>query len=203
LKKLQADASRCDQLTCDSQPANQAISRLLDVAESPIESYLTHVETGRWPLALNLKYISGTMRIGFDGREKATVLTLAGRYALPLTRRYSLDSHINFHKFGDELARDHYWSVNAGMTYHIKNMLTQTFTFGYENSFAGQQVYKEELDAYFVSLGGLDETINFKIAHRNQDIKDYAGPSSRDKWQFQIQIDLIQLGKLAYTAAMW
>lgn len=200
LQTMQTKAANCT--SCDKNDENKSILKFMNATSGLSRSYITHVETGLWPLDTQVGIFSGTLRYGFDIHEKAQIFTLAGRLPLPNPMKWplSFDTQVDYHRFGGELGRDSYWSVNSGVAWHFNNLAFPTVSLGYQHSFHGRKIYKDTLNSFVISVGMLNETISFKYAKRLHDIESFGGTESRSSSLVQLQFDVMQISKMVFNA---
>ncbi|QDP01620.1 patatin-like phospholipase family protein [Thalassotalea sp. PS06] len=193
---MQEQASDC--YNCEFRIENKTLLTILRISEPIKDSWIDYSKTGTWPLNNGLwDCCSGTLRFGFGALEKSLLLSAVGRIDSPF-EKITFDGALTFNYLEADFEHDDYFSVAVGGSYHTGSLFVPVVSTGYEYSFPGRSVYKDPLNALYVSTGLINELITMRAVVRLDEIEDFGEIQTRDKVQIQAQFDLMQLIEMIF-----
>ncbi len=185
--QMQDLAANCD--LCENGQANEKIGDTLKVVEPMVDSYLTHLDTGIWPLSI---YDVLTVSYGFNISQKNQVLSLDFRPKFLSFNKLSTDFSMALHRFGNELANDNYQSASLGLTYHRDSLVVPTIGLGYQFETKGAKVYSSDLNSLYLKSSLMNEILSIKLLYRLDEVEQNT-IITRDDIAFVITADIAKI----------
>lgn len=190
--EMQTKAGACE--TCPDHVANQYIGTGLKVIEPIVDSFISHHDSGIWPLPIQEEF---SVNYGFNLSQKNQILSLDYRPKAFTFGRQSIDMSLAFHDYGGELGNDDYASVAIGLTQHSnrQGFVLTTWSLGYQHETKGSRLFPNALDSLYLKVGLLNELISFKYLYRLDDIPPQSIQTRADQ-AFVLSIDVSKVCKM-------